>query len=108
MKVFVYYNLHKKCWSVRYKGKVIAHLDRVTLRNAEFKVNELGRQRVLREGRKNVHAGVSGYLDGSRNPGLARLVTYNPYLGPRFFINYTGKLVRRADICHLGNKIVLI
>jgi len=69
MRVFVYFNLHRKCWSVRalngrYKGRVVAHCDRVLLTDVEFRVSEAGRQRVLREGRKNVHAGVVGSLCG--------------------------------------------
>jgi len=65
MKVFVYFNLRKRCFSVKalegmYKGRVIAHRDSLHLQDAEFKVSEKGRQRVIRERRKNVHAGVVG------------------------------------------------
>lgn len=67
MRVFVYFNLHKKCLSVKAlegesKGRVIAHADSVELVNATFKVSQAGRQRVLRERRKNVHAGVVGTM----------------------------------------------
>ena len=67
MRVFVYYNLHKKCWSLKalsgnQKGRVVAHGDAVELKDCEFKVSEAGRQRVLRERQKNVHAGVAGTL----------------------------------------------
>jgi hypothetical protein len=81
-KVFVYWNLHKKCWSVRDQKtrKVIQHLDQIALTDCHFKVSEAGRQRVIRERRKNVHAGVEGYLapwitalDGGRK------ARYNPY-----------------------------
>ena len=63
MKVFVYYNLHRKVWSVKAlegenKGRVIAHRDMVVLRNPEGKVSQAGRKRVLQEQRKNVHAGI--------------------------------------------------
>lgn len=65
MKVFVYFNLHKKVFSVRAmegenKGRVIAHTTTVELRDAVFKVSQAGRERVLKEKRKNVHAGVQG------------------------------------------------
>ncbi len=59
-KVFVYKNLHKGCWSIRQDGLVKAHTDNVTLYNVMMKVNKKGRERVLREKRKNVHAGISG------------------------------------------------
>lgn len=69
-KVFVYRNLHQQCWSVkslygRHYGRVILHCTAVDLSQAFFKVNEKGRQRVLDEKSKNVHAGVVGYLEGA-------------------------------------------
>lgn len=86
MKVFVYFNLHRKLWSVKAlegpdKGRVIAHSDAVTLRNAYGKVSAAGRARVLREGRKNVHAGIVGELEALHAvelPFYAMQVTYNP------------------------------
>lgn len=65
-KVEVYYNLHRKCLSVRSRitgptyGKVLAHVDHIVLRDVEFKVSEAGRRRVIREQRKNVHAVIRG------------------------------------------------
>ena len=53
------------------------------------KVSEAGRQRVLRDGRKNVHAGVVGYLSHASDkalsvPAASEQVTYNPYLYSTF------------------------
>lgn len=86
MKVFVYYNLHKKCWSVKSlegstKGKVISHTDQIVLKDATFKVSQAGRNRVLKEQRKNVHAGVIGYTTTVYNAlNIKEIrVTYNPY-----------------------------
>lgn len=47
MKVFVYYNLHKKCFSVRamegeQRGRVIAHRDMISLTDAVFRVSAAG------------------------------------------------------------------
>ena len=66
-RVFAYKNLNNKCYSIRaedgkYKGKVILHTRRIWLYNCELKVSEAGRQRVIREGSKNIHAGVSGNI----------------------------------------------
>ena len=89
MKVFVYFNLHRKCWSVKAlegdrKGRVVAHKDFIVLRDAKGKVSQAGRERVLREKRKNVHAGVVGYWDDveieySKQEYVPIMVTYNPY-----------------------------
>ena len=65
LKCFVYFNLHRKVWSIKAlegpnKGRVIAHSSMVEMSDCSFKVSEAGRQRVLREKRKNVHAGIVG------------------------------------------------
>jgi hypothetical protein len=82
-KVEVYWNLHKKVFSVRarsgeHRGRVIAHVDRFTLVNATFAVSEAGRKRVLAEQRKNVHAFVRGEWAEQTNARMSK-VTYNPY-----------------------------
>ena len=45
IKVDVYYNLHKKTFSIRCNGKVIAHRDKVTIKNPQYIVGEKGKQR---------------------------------------------------------------
>lgn len=64
MKVEVYRNLHNGKLSIRdAKTKlVIGHADRVKLTDVTFHVSQAGRERVLREKRKNVHAVVRGSL----------------------------------------------
>lgn len=111
MKVFVYYNLHKKCWSVRdtKTRKVIGHTTSLILENCQFKVSEAGRQRVLREKRKNVHAGVEGYLTDARHQlgRLSKRVRYNPYEMATF--QCEGAPILWADQCLLtSNKEVYI
>ena len=87
---YVYFNLHKKVFSIKLRGKVREHTDwAIVLPNAEkveFVVSEAGRQRVLRTGKKNVHAQVQGWLveDLQLGGSLAQPVSYNPFKGPRF------------------------
>ncbi len=80
-RVYVYFNLHKKCWSVRQSGKIIEHTNQVMLEDCRYLVGRAGREKVLKEKKKNVHAGVSGYLvDHVPNvPERSDEVTYNPY-----------------------------
>ncbi len=56
----IYRNVNKRCWSVQGKTpkgwRLIDHRRALIVDNVTFKVYETGRQRVLREGRKNVHA----------------------------------------------------
>ena len=67
MFVQVYKNLHNGKYSIRaahgkHKGLVIGHASEIHLEDAKFKVNESGRQRVIKTGQKNVHAYVQGNL----------------------------------------------
>jgi hypothetical protein len=95
LKVFVYFNLHRKLWSIKalegpMKGRVIDHQRQVYLERCTFKVSEAGRQRVLRERKKNVHAGVVGYLSSTKANhivppgGFSIPIVYNPYKYDRF------------------------
>ena len=82
MQVRVYYNLHKETFSIQHKvdGRwlVRGYADEVLLKDATFKVSEAGRERVLMEGRKNVHAYVIGTLVEEVPPTVYD-ITYNPY-----------------------------
>ena len=80
-KVFVYKNLHKDCWSIKQDGLVKAHTEEVRMWDCAFQVNAKGRAQVLAEKRKNVHAGIKGYIDEVCDLEFdnAIEVTYNPY-----------------------------
>lgn len=97
-QVRVYRNLHRACWSVqvRVPGKgwrVAFHAANVVLGSARFTVNETGRQKVLRERKKNVHAFVVGALVSCSWPRVTahfmRPVTYNPFKAPTFVVAST-------------------
>jgi hypothetical protein len=88
MKVRVYFNLHKRLFSVLdvKTRRVVEHRFNLVLTEARFIVSERGRQRVLRDRRKNVHAFVEGYLAPQVPRGRKwRAVSYNPYKAGHFF-----------------------
>lgn len=106
--VDVYRNLHRKCWSVRHLGIVRSHCDVVTLSDVTFRVSEAGRQRVLRERRKNVHAVVRGTLVSYGNVvGEDALeVSYNPYKGDTFYHVLTGEPIHKTEVaCLVDGKV---
>ena len=108
MKVFVYFNLHKKLFSIKSlegdkKGRVIAHLPYVCLYNPKMKVSQAGRERVLREQRKNVHAGIVGEFSTNlcASDKIAwENVRYNPYLFDSF-VDDESKPVAFADVAFM-------
>lgn len=86
--VDIYWNLHKKCFSVKSRardsyGRVIAHAQNIGLTAVTFVVSEKGRQRVLREQRKNVHACLRGTWTATPRAGGAP-ITYDPYTNTTF------------------------
>ena len=111
MRVFVYYNLHKNLWSIKAlegdkKNLVIRHQRALTLEGVTFKVSEAGRQRVLREKRKNVHAGAVGNWVAHDPSITGRRVTYNPYRGSTFVDRETGEPVTHgAKVRFSGNEV---
>ena len=97
--VHVYRNLTKGLWSIRSGGRVVAHRHRVTLESCIMRVREGGRQRVLREGHRNVHAWIEGVpTEDVLDEGLVE-ISYNPFLAPTFTVRpdfepiHTARLV---------------
>jgi len=86
MKVRVYFNLHRKCWSVQDYAtrRVIDHTDYIVLKDVTFKVYQAGRNRVLAEQTKNVHAFVVGDIVNPSSYVIAEQVRYNPYQNESF------------------------
>lgn len=113
--VFVYFNLHKKMWSIRDQKtrKVIGHANQVILFNARPKVSESGRQRVIAEGRKNVHAGIIGELFATECPMIFNSepyeITYNPYKYSGFVLkNHNNIYYTGSEYAYLDNKQVFV
>jgi len=102
-RVFIYRNLHKKCYSVKSlkTGRVIAHVDSIDLIDVTFKVSQAGRQRVLNERRKNVHAGVVGYVANPIINDRPIDVTYNPYKYNSFVIKDNELPIFKATHAHI-------
>jgi hypothetical protein len=96
MRVQVYRNLHKNCYSVRdvKTRRVIAHVQDITLTDVNLKVSQAGRARVIREGKKNVHAVVEGTVIQGFFLGSGWL-TYNPYKYDSF-VNMQGEKILQA------------
>lgn len=110
MKVFVYYNLHKGCWSVKAlegnrAGYVVAHRTRLQLRDATFKVSQAGRLRVLAEKRKNVHAGVVGQWEPYEQD-YDTAISYNPYKHEHFYKKSNSEAVYVADAVAFNERAV--
>jgi hypothetical protein len=112
MRVECFFNLTRKRFSLRQRGKVITHCDEVVILYPTFVVQEAGRQRVIREKRKYVHAFVRGLwiISGTREMEQVNQLTagatwrrarYNPYQTATFVDAETGEPVRVATVARL-------
>ena len=109
-RVNVYFNLHKRLFSVTQGGIVQFHSDAITILDARFLVGKAGQAKVRATGRKNVHAKVSGYIathvHAIHIPRLIRdngwrKAYYNPYETDTF-IDYADKIpLNKADVVRL-------
>lgn len=104
--VHIYRNLNKKCWSVRKRGLVIAHMDELTLKNATMHVQPAGHAKVIREQRKSVHAYIKGDIVQAIIKDSQPL-TYNPYVANFFFNPASKKEISECNyvIFHANGKV---
>lgn len=106
-KVFVYRNLHKKCYSIKAldgpsKGLVIGHAFSLVLRDATFQVSIAGQARVRHQKVKSVHAGVVGYTVDCSNFIPENRIVYNPYVNDCFVFEKSGEHCKQAPLVFLG------
>ena len=93
-------------FSIRQGGLVVAHVHSVMLSPAQFTVNQAGRQRVLIEKKKNVHAFVVGYIEAVNinidvEVGGMTSISYNPYKFKHFYIKSTEESVHDLGSCNV-------
>jgi hypothetical protein len=112
-RVFVYFNINlsDKLKSAYFsikdmsvpKGKVIGHDTSFIVRDATFKVSQAGNERVRREGKKNVHAGVVGYFVEEEPRILPVSITYDPYKYKTFVRRDDGSPIYNAKLVSFVN-----
>ena len=108
---YLYRNLRTNSFSLTYHTKVVQHPTSIVMIDVVFNVSDKGRQRVLKERVKNVHAklGFKSFnviedIDVSDKVE----VYYNPYLNENFIIKDTGKAIFKVDIAYgVNNKIYI-
>jgi hypothetical protein len=93
MRLHAYKNLHRDAWSLRSlsTGRVTEHALHVEIHDVTFRVQQGGREAVLRDGIRRVHAYVVGEVvarGARRKPMTGRWTrfTYNPYRAGTFTI----------------------
>lgn len=110
-KVHVYRNLNKSgtAYSIRDKktGLVVGHAMNILLNSCTFKVNPIGRQRVLETKRKSIHAWIEGHFgvihandDDLRAKGS--IIKYDPYQNESFVHGINGEPIYSAGVVYIS------
>lgn len=111
MRYRLYRNLHKGCFSIQEyipkKGyRVVDHVDdNIILHNCTFKVYQSGREKVLRDKQKNVHAYVefTSYENGLRLHSETQPY-YNPYKVDRFVNSHQQQPLDKTYTIQIKNN----
>lgn len=100
--------------SVKVPGQKITYTDVVSLRDAEFRVSQKGRERCLATGQRNVHAWVVGEAQADTYvpyEGLSpvhgwRRAVYDPWKGETFVDYETLRPVYAAErVVMIGKEV---
>lgn len=95
-----YYNRGRRCWSVRVRGLVVAHVPALALSGCTLRASEASRLRCLRSGARDVHAWVAGTPVERPRPRTAVRIGYC-LSEPGFRRRDTGAVISRADVVWL-------
>jgi hypothetical protein len=115
LPVRVFKNLKHGCYSIMQRGMIRASARQVRLCDVEFRVREAGRQRMLREKRKNVHAFAVGRLVDYVHPSDTRSIEpmtgrgafYDPYRFPTFVDGETQAPVTEVSVAQFDEDGVI-
>ena len=108
--VRVFVNPKRGCYTIMQGGAVKASAKQIRLQDAEFLVKESGRQRMLRENRRTIHAYIVGRLVDFAHPDdgvktidrlAGRSATYNPYRYSSFVDRETELPLKAAGTVQL-------
>lgn len=110
-RFYIYRNLHQGgAFSVKLRGRVIDRSTDFIAQDVLFKVSEPGRQRVLSEQRKNVHAYAAArtYAPVYRMDTIGLMqVCYNPFTAPTFMVG-SIPIYEAASLLFTGGKCYLL
>lgn len=107
-RVKVYRNTNRGCWSILgTDNKLLLHADALVLKDCKFTVQPAGRERVVPEGKKNVHAFVTGVIvpiiwHHQFREKLERVI-YNPIRYDHFIVESDQTEISKSKCCLFNN-----
>lgn len=95
-------------FSTKHRGIVINYVESGIIEDGRFQVSDAGRERCLREKKRNVHAFITSPteprpVERDALPPAPRLaeVKYNPYRANTFINSKTGNVISAAKAIYL-------
>jgi hypothetical protein len=113
-KARIYRNLNNGRMSIQIKmgksWKVVGHVVDAVLEDVHFRVSEAGRQRVIRDGCKNVHAWGEGILLGEIDEEIIAPINlaYNPYRNETFLERGTDHIIESCQFLVVRENQVFV
>ena len=113
-KIRIYRNLNNGTMSIQQKidksWKVTGHVTACVVKDVRFVISESGRQRVIRDGRKNVHAYGEGILLGEADDDIYApySLAYNPYTDASFLDRNSRRSIERCSFLVVRNNLVFV
>ena len=106
-------NWKRDCYTILQDGRPKASAKQVRLANVEFLVRRSGREKMLREAKRNVHAYAIGQLldythpdEGRELEGICgRIVAYDPYRRAAFVDIESQDPVSSARLVHFAPRL---
>lgn len=107
--VSIYRNLRKKGFvlSVKQFGKVVAHTDKIILKNCKMIVRQSARLEVIKKKQKNIHAFIEGYITDDIKGSFSYELKYNPYRNDSFYSDLIGN-IKQAERLYIQNSKVMV
>lgn len=111
--VRIYRNLNNGMLSIQAKHgktwKVVGHVTDCILENVIFRIGEAGRQRVIRERCKNVHAWGEGILVGKTADIFTPIaLSYDPYSDQTFMQRGTNHAIHKCRYLAARDNLVFV
>ena len=109
--VYIYRCLNRKghIYSIKQNGVVVAHTEKFIVKNCNLVINKSGKERVIKEKIRNVHAFIKGYLgdiDDVKN-SFSWILKYNPFVNKGFTFG-EDKEVKKCEIVYTQENKLLI
>lgn len=91
-------------FSIRQNGRVVAHTNKIILKDCQFMVNLGGKNNCIANRQRNVHAYIKAYIGETKDikSEESDLLKYNPY--SELLFNVMGSNITKAEVVYIQDR----